>query len=49
MRDIRDARLRNDSHESSRPTLATLFAAIMQSFCALHRIAWSAPWQEERP
>ncbi|AEG48100.1 hypothetical protein Sphch_0401 [Sphingobium chlorophenolicum L-1] len=39
-----DARLSPRSHE----TRQGLIAAIMQAFCALHRIAWSAPWAEER-
>lgn len=42
-----DARLWNDSHETSF-ILSDLLATVMQAFCTLHRIAWSAPWREER-
>ncbi|EPR16571.1 hypothetical protein M527_20050 [Sphingobium indicum IP26] len=43
----KDARLSPRAHETAqdRPDLT---AAIMQAFRALHRIAWSAPWAEER-
>ncbi|WP_176595441.1 MULTISPECIES: hypothetical protein [Sphingobium] len=48
-----DARLCANSHERSAapsglPTLSRLIATVMQAFCTLHRIAWSAPWTEER-
>lgn len=48
MRDHRDAGLWNDSHELGSVGLTGLLAAIMQSFCVLHRISWSAPWAEDR-
>ena len=38
-----DNRLCTGSHEKT-----GIFATIMQAFCALHRIAWTAPWTEER-
>jgi hypothetical protein len=44
MRPHHDARLCNDSHERA-PGLLTI---LMQPFCVLHRIAWSAPWTEQR-
>ncbi|GFZ94686.1 MULTISPECIES: hypothetical protein [Sphingobium] len=43
----KDARLSPNGHEAAR-NRPGLIAAIMQAFCALHRIAWSAPWIEER-
>jgi len=42
-----DDRLCAGSHETS-TALSALIATIMQAFCTLHRIAWSAPWTEER-
>ncbi|WP_176590899.1 hypothetical protein [Sphingobium sp. EM0848] len=41
-----DARLCPHGHENH-ALLAQLFATIMQPFCTLHRIAWSAPWSEK--
>lgn len=43
MRSSDDARLCANNQERS----SGILAAIMQAFCALHRIAWSAPWSEE--
>ncbi|UZW53631.1 hypothetical protein NUH86_08610 [Sphingobium sp. JS3065] len=40
-----DARPCANGHGTS---LSGMIAAIMQAFCTLHRIAWSAPWTEER-
>ncbi|WP_313806164.1 hypothetical protein [Sphingobium sp.] len=42
-----DTRLRASSHEKPSAPSGVL-AMIMQAFGTLHRIAWSAPWAEER-
>ncbi|MEV4933608.1 hypothetical protein MRBLMA1_000736 [Sphingobium sp. LMA1-1-1.1] len=41
-----DARLPTRSLETT-SGLSGLLTSIMQAFCALHRISWSAPWTEQ--
>ncbi|WP_197707323.1 MULTISPECIES: hypothetical protein [Sphingobium] len=48
MRSSDDARLRQQFHAESHERPFGILAAIMQPFCTLHRIAWSAPWAEQR-
>src|SRR3546814_17069435 len=43
----KDARLSPRAHETAQDR-PDLIASIMQAFRALHRIAWSALWAEER-
>lgn len=47
MRDEYDDRLWNDGREHAYRGIDLLMDRIMQAFRALHRIHWTAPWQDE--
>lgn len=49
MRDHYDAQLWNEGHVETTAGIDRLLAHIMQAFCVLHRISWSAPWAEQQP
>jgi hypothetical protein len=48
MRDEYDDRLWNDGREQINMGIDRLMARVMQAFCILHAIQWSAPWTTER-
>ena len=44
MRDEYDNRLWQFARKDSAQQIDHLLARVMQAFCVLHRITWSAPW-----
>jgi len=44
MRDEYDDRVRHDGRAQINSGIDRLLAKIMQAFCVLHAIHWSAPW-----
>lgn len=38
------SRQRAEQHQHMSTGIGRLFGAIMQAFCVLHHIEWSAPW-----
>jgi hypothetical protein len=47
MRDSFDTRLQTDNAAAT-TGIGAIFSRIMQAFCVLHRISWSAPWAEQK-
>ena len=49
MRDEHDVRLWQSGRAQTYEQIDRLLSRIMQSFCVLHQINWSAPWNPMPP